>query len=105
MSSMLSLPIAQLRALGCRVSTIIGHDPVIGSFFYSVTLPKGVTMKISAPEHSQAVVLPGVGRRRVIVRSTRYVIGQKTSKQARIAAQVEARDILETIVNRLAKEA
>jgi hypothetical protein len=39
MSSPISLPVAKLRALGCKVSTLFGHDPNIGSWKYGVTLP------------------------------------------------------------------
>ena len=42
MATSLALPIARLRAAGCRVSTIIGHSPKIGDFRYSVRLPDGV---------------------------------------------------------------
>jgi len=42
MATALTLPIARLRAAGCKVSTIVGHDPKIGDFLYSVTLPKGI---------------------------------------------------------------
>lgn len=34
-----TLPIARLRAAGCRVSTVIGHDPSIGDFIYSIRVP------------------------------------------------------------------
>lgn len=37
-----SLPIARLRALGYKVSTVIGHWPEAGIFHYSVTPPEGV---------------------------------------------------------------
>jgi len=37
-----SLPIARLRALGCKVSTVIGHDPRIADFIYSVRTPDSV---------------------------------------------------------------
>lgn len=39
MATALTLPIARLRAAGCKVSTVIGHDPNIGDWIYSVRLP------------------------------------------------------------------
>lgn len=39
MATALTLPIARLRAAGCKVSTAIGHDPNIGDFIYSIRLP------------------------------------------------------------------
>lgn len=39
----LTLPIARLRAAGCKVSAVIGHAPEIGDFIYRVTLPEGAT--------------------------------------------------------------
>lgn len=42
MANATSLAIAQFRALGCKVSTLLGHDPKIGSWQYSITLPEGV---------------------------------------------------------------
>lgn len=40
-----SLPIARLRALGCKVSTVIGHSPEISDHIYSVTLPTDVATR------------------------------------------------------------
>ena len=37
-----SFPIARLRALGCKVSTVFYHDPAAGEFAYSVRLPDGI---------------------------------------------------------------
>lgn len=39
MTSPISLPVAQFRDLGCKVSTLFGHDPAIGSWKYGITLP------------------------------------------------------------------
>lgn len=39
MTTALTLPIARLRAAGCKVSTVIGHDPNIGDWIYSIRLP------------------------------------------------------------------
>jgi hypothetical protein len=40
MASKTALPIARLRSLGCKVSTIVGHDPAIADWQYRVTLPE-----------------------------------------------------------------
>lgn len=39
MPNPLTLPIARLRAAGATVSTVIGHDPGVGTWTYSVTPP------------------------------------------------------------------
>lgn len=39
MASPTTLPIARLRAAGCKVSTVIGHWPEIGNFQYSIRVP------------------------------------------------------------------
>lgn len=44
MATPTTLPVAQLRALGCRVSTIIGHDPDIGDFKYSIRVPDSIDL-------------------------------------------------------------
>jgi len=44
MASKTALPIARLRALGCRVHTVIGHDPRIGEWIYGVRLPDSVDL-------------------------------------------------------------
>jgi len=43
-----SLPIARLRAVGNRVATLLGHDPVIGDFKYRVTLLDGTSRVIES---------------------------------------------------------
>lgn len=43
MASKTALPIARLRALGCKVGTVFyDHEPHLGLWHYSITLPKGV---------------------------------------------------------------
>lgn len=42
MTTALTLPIARLRAAGCRVSTVIGHDPNIGDWIYSIRVPDSI---------------------------------------------------------------
>ena len=99
MTNPLSLPIARLRAAGCKVSTIIGHDPAIGDFVYSVTLPVGI------PGHyqrtiGQAILQSRPSERRVIIRSARYRVGQPTpGKQERNAAGVEAARLIESLAD------
>lgn len=53
MASKTALPIARLRALGCRVSTVIGHDPRIGDWIYSVRVPDSVGDLREMPEVRQ----------------------------------------------------
>lgn len=99
MATSLTLPIARLRAAGCRVSTVIGHDPSIGDFIYSVTLPKGI------PGHYQrtlgyATLQSRPAERRVIVTSCRYRVGQPIpDRQERGAAGVEAARLLESLAD------
>jgi hypothetical protein len=40
----LTLPLAQLRAAGCRVSTVLGHYPGAGRWIYSITPPAGLSL-------------------------------------------------------------
>lgn len=99
MATALTLPIARLRAAGCKVSTIIGHDPAIGDFLYRVTLPKGI------PGHYQRTIgqatlqsLPS--GRLVIIRSARYRPGHPIpDRQERDAAGIEAARLLESLAD------
>lgn len=99
MATALTLPIARLRAAGCRVATIIGHDPNIGDFLYRVTLPDGI------PGHYQRTIgqatlqsLPS--EHVVIIRSARYRMGQPLpDRQERTAAGVEAARLLESLAD------
>ena len=99
MATALTLPIARLRAAGCKVSTIVGHDPKIGDFLYSVTLPKGI------PGHyqraiGQATLQSWPAERQVIIRSCRYRIGQPIpDRQERVAAGIEAARLLESLAD------
>jgi len=76
MANPLSLPIAHLRAAGAKVSTVIGHDPNIGDWIYSVTPPAAFSV-----DHlvlALALVSPDVrvrvapDRERIIVSATSY---------------------------------
>ena len=99
MATSLTLPIARLRAAGCKVSTIIGHDPAIGDFLYRVTLPKGI------PGHYQrtlghATLQSFPQERSVVIRSCRYRVGQPIpDRQERGAAGVEAARLLESLAD------
>lgn len=44
MTNPLTLPIARLRGAGATVSTVVGHDPAIGVWHYSVTPPAAFTV-------------------------------------------------------------
>ena len=51
MASKTTLPIARLRALGCRIGTLPGHwpsAPKSANWQYVITLPKGIEAPISA---------------------------------------------------------
>jgi hypothetical protein len=99
MATSLTLPIARLRAAGCKVSTIIGHDPNIGDYLYKVTLPKGI------PGHYQLTIGQATLRsrpvaREVVIRSARYRIGQPIpDRQERNAAGVEAARLFESLAD------
>lgn len=80
----LTLPIARLRAAGCKVSTVIGHDPNIGDFIYSIRVPDAIgdlreaataTLRlgfasVSVPRHSDG--------HRLIVKACAYRMGIST---------------------------
>lgn len=99
MATALTLPIARLRAAGCKVSTIIGHDPNIGDFKYRVTLPDGI------PGHYQrtigsATLTSYPTEHRVEVRSFRYRVGQPIpDKQERNASGIETARLLESLAD------
>lgn len=99
MATSLTLPIARLRAAGCRVSTIIGHDPKIGDFKYRVILPKGI------PGHYQrtigsATLTSYPAEHRVEIRSFRYRIGHPIPDKAeRNASGVETARLLESLAD------
>ena len=54
-----TLPIARLRDLGCRVHTLIGHDPKHGIWRYGVVLPEpvGPTEFTDITQDAQAGIL------------------------------------------------
>lgn len=99
MATALTLPIARLRAAGCKVSISLGHDPELGDYLYRVTLPKGI------PGHyqraiGQATLQSRPAERLVIVRSRRYRVGQPIpGRQERNAAAVEAARLLESLAD------
>jgi hypothetical protein len=99
MATALTLPIARLRAAGCKVATIIGHDPNIGDYLYRVVLPRGI------PTHyqrtlGQATLQSRPTERVVIIRSARYRAGQPIpDRQERNAAGVEAARLLESLAD------
>lgn len=89
MASPISLPIAQLRDLGCKVNTLWGHDPKIGSFLYGITLPKGV----GAPEFTDidqdaeaGVRVQQVNRQALTYRKSVYRAGQPIADKQEIRA-------------------
>jgi hypothetical protein len=84
MTTVLSLPIARLRAAGCRVATVIGHDPKIGDFKYSIRVPdaigdlrEGATTSLSLGYASVSVPRHSDGHH-LIVQACAYRRGFKT---------------------------
>lgn len=80
MSTALTLPIARLRAAGCRVSTVLGHDRV-GAFIYGVTLPDGIPFPTERRIGLAVTENPRDGywiRRRIIVRSVGRHLGAQS---------------------------
>jgi hypothetical protein len=57
-----SLPIAQLRDMGAKVSTVLGHNPKMGYWIYAVTLPKDIDARALrtavAPKPGHGAVKP-----------------------------------------------
>ncbi len=78
MTTALTLPIARLRDSGCKVSTVIGHDPRIGDFIYSVRLPSGIP-PVADPDAPCVVLVPRWSDgHHVAVRATIYRPGEPT---------------------------
>lgn len=80
----LTMPIARLRAAGCKVSTVIGHDPAIGDFVYSIRVPdsfgdlrEGTTLEVAFGVASARVLSYSDGRR-LTVRAHAYRRGLVT---------------------------
>ena len=86
MTSPLALPIARLRATGCRVVTVIGHDPSIGDFKYSVRVPDAIgDLRESGPQavtlgRASASVPRHSDGHHLIVKAYGYRRGLKTPK-------------------------
>ena len=66
-----ALPIARLRAFGCKVSPVIGHDVRAGHYVMAVTPPAGVPARhlLDAVPH-EAARIPPHGEYVVVHRST-----------------------------------
>lgn len=65
MASKTTLPIARLRALGCRIGTLPGHWPTApkgANWQYVITLPKGIEAPVGAKHGS----LKGVASAHVV---------------------------------------
>ena len=80
-----SLPIARLRAAGCKVSTQLGHDPNIGDFKYGIILPApmGATELTDITQDAQAGVrVHAAGRRWVTYELCLYRVGQPLPDKA-----------------------
>lgn len=93
MTSPISLPVAQFRDLGCKVSTLFGHDPKIGSLKYGITLPNknvGAREFTDIDDDAKAgVTVHAAPDGRVIYTLVLYRPGQPIpDKQARRAAEV-----------------
>jgi hypothetical protein len=101
MSNPLTLPIARLRAHGCKVSTILGHDPQIGSFQYRVTYPATATIP---PQRTlgHAHLRNYRSENRSFVYASVYRVGQPIQpREVREAAGNDVALVLTEIANRL----
>jgi hypothetical protein len=100
MANPTSLPIAQLRALGCKVNTLIGHDPAIGSWQYGITLPDGVgpTEFTDIDQDAQAGVIVRVAtdKKRVLYSRVLPRPGMLPPKRIRDAAEKQLAERLES---------
>ena len=93
MTTALTIQIARLRAAGCKVSTIIGHNPAIGSFQYSVTLPKGIPTDAQITlGHARMQHRPSEGR--TLIWASVYRIDRPLDRQLIAAARVDAANLL-----------
>lgn len=95
-------PIGRLRGAGCKVSTIIGHDPNIGSFLYRVSLPDGIpTGAQSILGHAHCSdVRPSEGPGRVLIWASVYRLNAPLpDKQLRNAAEVDTARALERLAD------
>ena len=100
MSLPTSTPIGRLRAAGCKVSTIIGHDPNIGSWLYSVTLPDGIpTGGQSTLGHARTTCYPAGTPKVVTVRASVYRVGERTDRQLARAAGVDTARALDQLAD------
>ena len=100
MSLPTSTPIGRLRAAGCKVSTMIGHDPRIGSWLYSVTLPAGIpTGGQSTLGHARTTCYPAGTPKVVTVRASVYRPGERTDKQLARAAGVDTARALDQLAD------
>lgn len=100
MSLPTSTPVGRLRAAGCKVSTVIGHDPNIGSWLYSVTLPDGIpTGGQSTLGHARTTCYPAATPKKVMVRASVYRPGVRTDRQLARAAGVDAARALDQLAD------
>ena len=116
MSTILTLPIARLRAAGCKVSTVIGHDPAIGNFIYSIRVPDeiGDLREVDpASEGNRATnVRSRLGKasasvprysdgHHVVVQATAYRIGKVTPKNVADEYRYDCAQLLSRVADAL----
>lgn len=111
MASKTSLPIARLRSLGCRVSTLLGHwptAPVSPEFRYSVTLPAGLDLAEGVETRDGYAKAYVFHDGRIIVEAFVNVernvnLSGKAIKSDRIAAEAQVAGLLNAIADALSK--
>ena len=107
MASKTALPIARLRALGCRVSTIIGHYPtakIAPSWQYGIVLPDGIELPIdldlAVRRFTRASAHVDRSGRRILIRAFAPGDG-KIEKAQREAIEGQVAGLLNKIADRL----
>jgi len=102
MASKTALPIARLRALGCRVGHVVGHDPRIGDWKYGVTLPKGIELPLEVSKFNgtaRADTIPGE-KDRIVVGAYLYRVGKPApSRDRRAEAERDVAGLLSAIAD------
>lgn len=96
-----TLPIARLRAVGCKVSTIIGHSPEIGDFKYSIRVPDFLGLDLRDEPypgidfgHASIRVPRRSDGKHIVVQACAYRIGLVTPKDV---AEQYRRDVAEAL--------
>lgn len=106
MASKTALPIARLRSLGCRVGTVIGHNPAISDFIYGVTLPKGIELPLATSKFrgSARADMARGSKSRIIVKACSYRMGEPLpGREVRERNEADVAGLLNAIADALSK--